>query len=70
LESVQVVQGGLYSRNPPPIGSLCADTHDAPGLLIFDCDGVLIGSEVIACRTDPAYERTSDAQKLIVQRML
>ena len=31
------------------------DSHmQTPGLVIFDCDGVLVDSEVIACRTDAA----------------
>src|SRR5690242_667911 len=27
----------------------------APELIIFDCDGVLVDSEIIACRTDAEY---------------
>ena len=42
---------GLYSRSAAAIG-ICETV--SPELIIFDCDGVLIDSEAIACRTDSA----------------
>ena len=37
---------------PPAPAAFCGAELASPKLLIFDCDGVLIDSEIIACRVD------------------